>query len=56
MRRIEMKKSFKARTSPSMLRSKIKKHYKGKLPTPVMRDPFVGLMYYNKNGRAIKVK
>jgi len=47
-----MKKSFKARNTPSMIRSRIKK--KKKLPTPTFYDPVVGLMHYNKNGRVVK--
>lgn len=41
------------RLTDSLLRSKIKKQYAGRLPSPVMTDPFVGRMYYNRNGRAI---
>ena len=48
-----MKKSFRAKHSESMFRSKIKKKYKNKLPTQIMTDPFVGRMYYNKNGRTV---
>lgn len=39
--------------TPSMMRSRIKKQYAGRLPSRIMVDPFVGRMYYNKNGRAI---
>lgn len=33
----------------------MQKHYKKTrvLPTPVMRDPFIGFFYINKNGRVI---
>lgn len=47
----------KGRLTPSLLRSKIKKKYKGRLPTKVMTDPFARKkIYYNKNGRAVVVK
>ena len=52
-----MRKSFKATMSPSMIRSRNKKRYKGKLPTQPIFDPFIGKkVYINKNGRYVVVK
>ena len=39
-----------------MYRSKVKKRYRGRLPTAEMTDPFIGTFYYNKNGRIVKTK
>ena len=45
----------KSRTlTKSKFKAKIKKRYKGELPTQKMYDPFLKTwIYYNKNGRTI---
>lgn len=50
-----MKKGNKRR-HPSMIRSRIKKRYAGKLPSKVVTDPFTRRkFYYNQNGRMVEV-
>ena len=47
-----MKKSFKAKLSKSMMRSRVKKTRT--LPTKKVFDPFLSTwVYYNENGRQI---
>ena len=49
-----MRKTLYAKTTPSMMRSKVKKERKGKLPSSPVLDPFLmKFVRYNRNGRML---